>query len=788
MDRMDKFFKSVCVALTFLILFSSLSVLGLVARNGLKVIDIDLFNCREIVSMINNMEMNMTSVVYVQDKSGKWNEYCRLHGEENRIWVSKDKIPENLKKAFVAIEDQNFYNHAGVDWKRTGAAFLDWLPNINFLKGEQGGSTLTQQLIKNVTSDNDRDASRKFREIIRALTIEKSLSKDTIMEAYLNTISLGNGICGVQVAANYYFNKDVSKLSLAECACLAAITKNPSAYNPIAHLKDNEDRLHLVLNYMYQQDLISYDDYVEAYDTKIKIDNTQKNTFEQPVYNYFIDALIDNVIDDLSKNYKCSRKVASTMLYNGGYKIYATMDQDIQNTMESVYKNTSRYFSQKRNGENVQSSMTIMDYEGHVVGVVGGVGEKTVNRALNRAINSPRQPGSTMKPIGVYAPAIDNGTIYYSSIVEDKPLERYYADGNPGPKEWYGSYIGNMTVQMAIEKSANTIPCHILKEMGVETSYKFLTEKLGLKHLTENDKNLAALALGGCSYGITSQESAAAYAVFGNGGKYYSPKTYYRVEKANGEIVLKDGENIQAINPETSTIMNKLLQNVVYGSNGTGGGIRSYSSMKAYAKTGTSSESNDLWMVAGTPYYVGSVWYGFDNNGTVYNPGAAARVWCDIMRSVHKNLETKEFDKLTEIEPIEYCKYSGKLRGKNCYSSVQGYFVSTHIPDICDGKHIWSLNDFSATSDEEDFDYSDLADSPSNASSTNSSVNTASDTSSNSGTTSTSETDSSTSAETSQTESTTSQNDTSSASQPGEGTEQPPDISEETSPQPQSSP
>ena len=479
--------------------------------------------------------MNMTSVIYVQNEDGAWKEYQRLHGDENRIWVSIDKIPKNLINAFIAVEDQRFMQHTGVDWRRTSAAFLNWLPNVNILSGNQGGSTLTQQLIKNITSDDDQNASRKFREIIRALTIEKILNKNTILEAYLNTISLGNGICGVQVASNYYFNKDVSKLTLEECACLAAITKNPSAYNPISFPEKNTERRRLVLDLMYEQDYITYEEYLDTYDLEIEIDNTQKKKFEVEINNYFVDALIEDIINDLSEKYNCSTDTASSMLYNGGYKIYATLDTKIQETMENVYSNVQRYFSQKREGENVQSSMTIIDYSGHIVGIVGGAGEKTVNRGLNRATSAPRQPGSTMKPIGVYAPALDNGTIYYSTVVDDKPLEKYYKDGKPGPQEWYGYYAGNMSVAKAIERSANTIPCHILNDLGVNTSFDFLTKNLGLKHLVEEDKNIAALALGGCSYGITTKESAAAYAVFGNGGRYFTPKTYYKVEKTNGE-------------------------------------------------------------------------------------------------------------------------------------------------------------------------------------------------------------------------------------------------------------
>lgn len=700
----ENLFKYTCVVLCLIIVLSSFIMVFAIPKSGSGP-DLDFFSCNDIVNNIKNMEMNMTSVIYVKDSNGEWQEYQRIHGNENRIWVGMDKIPQKLIDAFIAIEDQRYYTHGGVDWKRTAAAFINWLPSVNILSGNQGGSTITQQLIKNITSDNDQNASRKFREIARALVINKMLSKDTILEAYLNTISLGNGICGVQVAANYYFNKDVSELSLVECAAIAGITKNPSAYNPIAHPEANETRRRVVLDQMYMQGKITLDEYNDAYYTGLALDSTQQKNFEIQINNYFVDALIEDVIKDLSEKYDCSVDTASSMLYNGGYKIYATMDQSIQSKMEKVYKNVSKYFpqkSKKESGAHVESAMTIMDYEGHIVGIVGGTGTKTVNRCLNRAMDSPRQPGSTMKPLGVYAPAIDKGYASYSSVVEDKPLESYYPDGKKGPQEWYGYYAGTMTLRKALERSANTIPCHILKDMGIDTSYEFLTQRLHLNHLTEVDKNLASLALGGCQYGITTTESAAAYAIFGNGGLYYEPTTYYKVENSAKETILTCDVNGQpAIQSATATIMNKLLQNVVYGSQGTGRGIASYSKMKVYAKTGTSSESNDLWMVAGTPYYVGSVWYGFDKLEKISNQSAAATVWKTVMTEVHKDLEFKEFVESEEVIEEKFCKNTGLLAGDKCTSTETGYCVPGVNYETCNGKHTsWSTKEPESSSSE----------------------------------------------------------------------------------------
>lgn len=645
---MEKMFKNLTVWLSLLLALSLvLTVFCLPFAKNAKS-KIDPFGANAIAENIKNMEMSMTSVVYVKNTKGEWEEYHRIHGAENRLWVSIDKIPKNLINAFIAIEDETFYKHSGINWKRTLGAVGNLL--FKFDDTEFGGSTITQQLIKNVTMDNDKSAMRKIREIIRAMIIEKKLSKTQILEAYLNTIALGNGICGVQVAANYYFNKDVSELDLSECVTIAAITKNPSRYNPISGMDANKERRQLVLKKMLEWNYITPTEMLDVYDVKINLDDTQKEKNETEINNYFIDTLIEQVINDLTKEYNCSESIASTMLYNGGYKIYSTVDPKIQETMEKVYQNVDRYFYLK--GENLQgekvhsqSAMTIMDYTGHIVGIVGGAGEKTVNRGLNRAYNVPRQPGSTMKPLGVYALAIEEDLIHYSSKVVDKPLPHYTKDGKPGPKEWYGYYKGTITVDYAIRKSANTIPVILLQELGIDKSFDFLTNKLGMKHLNEVDKNLSSLALGGCTYGITPTESAAAYAIFGNQGKFYEPTTYYKIERINGEVVLeyKDSGK-QVISPATATIMNHLLQGVVYGSEGTGGGIASFKSgMKAYAKTGTSSESNDLWMVAGTPYYVGSVWYGFDKQQTVHSTSAAATIWRDVMKGIHKNLENKDF-------------------------------------------------------------------------------------------------------------------------------------------------
>ena len=622
--------------------------------NGANYDGFDLFSSRKIAENIRNLELNMTTVIYAQNSKGEWEEYKRVHGDENRIWISLNKIPKKLQNAFIAIEDEDFEKHHGVDWQRTIMAVANQV--LKFSEVDFGASTITQQLVKNITSDKAKVYKRKVREICRALLIEDELSKDEILEAYLNTIALGNGINGVQVAANYYFNKEVKDLTLAECAAIAAITKNPSRYNPVTNMEENTARRRVVIKKMYDLGYISYEECQKAYYEEIKLDFSQKETLDSEINDYFVDTLIEDVIDDLAVKYNCDKEIASQMFYNGGFKIYSTVNPSIQNIMEETYSKESRYFYEMRKndeGENerVQSAMTIMDYSGHIVGIVGGAGEKTVNRGLNRAYNVPRQPGSTMKPLGVYSLVIENDIAGYTTTVLDEPVKHYYPDGKSGPREWFGNYMGKVPLNYALRHSMNAVPVRLLEKVGIEESYKFLTKNLNFKHLVEQDKNASSLALGGCTYGITPTESAAAFAIFGNGGMYYEPTTYYKIVDINGKTILEQNKKgKRAIGEDTATIMNHLLREVVYKEGGTGRTVAGFNyKMKAYAKTGTSSDTKDSWLVAGTPYYVGSVWYGFDHNQRVYNTSAAKSIWRDIMREIHKDLEVKEFENSEDV-------------------------------------------------------------------------------------------------------------------------------------------
>ena len=398
-----------------------------------------------------------------------------------------------------------------------------------------------------------------------------------------------------------------------------------------------------------------------------------------------MDALIAQVTNDLADKYGWDDAHAAENFYSGGYKIYATVDPAIQSTVDEVFSNSEAYGIKGKDGNQLQGAFTIMDYNGRVLGLAGGIGEKTVNLGLsgfNRATDAIRQPGSTMKPIAAYAPAIEEGIVNYSSIVNDTAAKY----NGWTPKNWYNSYWGNVTVQYALERSINTIPVYLVNKLTPQVSYDFLTQKLGITTLNENDIDLSPLGMGGTNGGITTIESAAAYAIFGNGGLYHEPTLYYAVYNQHNDVVLsnEEVESVVAISEDTATVMNKLLQNVVYGSNGTGRGAAGYiPNMKIYAKTGTSNNSNDLWFVGGSPYYVASCWCGYDTQQTIPDSAIAQKMWGAVMSKIHSGLEAKSFDESSYAVERYYCTSSGLLATDACPSKAVGWYKKSNVPGVC---------------------------------------------------------------------------------------------------------
>lgn len=642
---------------------------------------------------LDNLELNFTTTIYAREaNSTEFVEYQRLHGEDNRIWIEDENgnIPENLKLAFIAVEDKTFREHKGVNWKRTFSAFMNLF--FKFYSSNQGGSTITQQLVKNLTMDNEsgglEGANRKIREIMRARELEEHYSKDTILECYLNTIAMGGGMYGVEVASNYYFDKSAKDLTLEECAALASIAKAPEDYRPDKQPEANKERRRTVLNLMLEQGLITEKEHKKAYDANLKIAANKENLNEVEINSYFVDLLIEDVVKDLMAKYDYTESEAYNAFYTSGYKVYATVIPKIQDKLDETFT-SSKYKIKNSDGDYLQASMTVMDYKGHVVGMVGGLGEKKKNLAFNRATSAVRQPGSTMKPMSAYAPAIENNIITYSTIVNDK--ETYY--GKWKPNNWYSDkYRGHITIEYALRISANTIPTMLVDQLTTQSSYNFLTQNLGLKHLTKEDINYSPLGMGGTNGGVTTLEEAAAYATFGNGGIYYEPVTYYKVTDQNDNTILtKESKYKVAMSASTSSVMNKLLQNVVYGSEGTGAGMGStVPNMKIFAKTGTSNENSNSWFTGGTPYFVASTWCGFDE----YKPLTSSQaynsklLWREVMSVAHKGLKAKSF-KFTDAVSKKYCTTSGLLATPNCPSTATGWYRNgknpedKYIPPMC---------------------------------------------------------------------------------------------------------
>lgn len=430
-----------------------------------------------------------TSNSYIYDKDG--NEIAVINNGTNRMIVDLNEMSEYLPKAFISIEDERFYSHKGVDIKRTGAAIFTYLTHGG--SSSFGGSTITQQLVKNITDDNKSDYKRKIREMVRAYQVEGWLSKEEILELYLNLIYLGDGAYGVQTAAYTYFDKDVADLTIAECAMIAGITQSPEYYNPHNYPERAKERQEVVLGQMKKLGYITEEQYNEAKAQEMVYKRGQ--AVSSNVLSYFVEAAIDQVASDLEEEKGISEAMAKKMIYGNGLKIYTTMDSNIQSTVDEVFTDMSYFKEEKdvKTGEKVysQAAITIMDHStGEVVALYGGSGEKTINLGLNRATDSFRQPGSCMKPIGVYAPGIESKAITAGTIFSDDPLKI----GDWNIKEWFGAGGGTVTTRRAIEYSMNRPAVLALQKVGIEYSYNFL-QQLGITSLVEKDKNLASLAL-----------------------------------------------------------------------------------------------------------------------------------------------------------------------------------------------------------------------------------------------------------------------------------------------------
>ena len=692
---------------------------------------------------LRDAETKFTTMVYAYDEEGKEIEVQRIASEENRIWVDYEDISPNLIHAVIATEDKRFYEHQGVDWRRT--VFSLGADVLNLSRAGEGGSTVTQQLIKNVTGDDEVSWERKLREIFRALSLEKKYTKTDIMESYLNNIGWGGMNYGVGAASQYYFGKEAKDLDIAEAAILASMIKNPSKRSPYIDLANCKEHQIDTLYYMYEQGYINTDEYEAAQKEQVQfahtvygddfgytdprtlpdvpepVDPDDPNGTEDPEdpdddedvhipyrwndyeisQDWYVDAAIEQVYEDYADLKGISVTSARNEISNGGYKIYINEDMRMQKILEEKYKDpyfALYYYDPEEQDDNklMQSAFIIMDYTGTVLALVGGLGDKPGDNCWNRATMSVRAPGSTMKPISAYSMGIETNKITYSTMVPDKGIQL------PGeallwPINYEGRPSGEelMPVWQAVRLSRNTIAVRVARLVTVPVLFDQLRSNLEISTLVPgDDEQLSPIPLGSLTNGIKLIELTAAYQMFGNGGVYYEPKLYSRVLDNKNNIVLEqDFYGSQAIESDTAWVTNRMLRTVVTSPSGSGR-YANLTNVETVGKTGTSSDEKNLTFVGLTPNYVAGIWLGIDDgtefsdNGPTKKP---ALIWHDVMVDIEDTSQVQKFTPDGSVEERQFCTVTGLLASENCDEKETGYYRKSNIPVLCSGNHEYEL-------------------------------------------------------------------------------------------------
>ena len=749
------------------VLLVSIVILGLFGLSSVLGIMKGIIDSAPDISEIDVTPTGYQTTVYANDET---TEIATLVASgSNRKYVTIDEMPKHLQHAFVAIEDERFYEHNGIDPQGIIRAAFSGLANgFHF---DQGASTITQQLIKNNvlttwTSESSfiEKVQRKIQEQYLALALEKKVqNKDWILENYMNSINLGSNTLGVQAASTRYFGKDVSELTLSESAVIASITQNPTRYNPITRPEDNAKRREKVLKDMLRQDYITQEEYDEALADDVYSRIAEHNlTATSNVNSYYVDALIDNVFDDLiDAGY--SETEAYKLIYQGGLQIFSNQDLQMQaicdeeanntdnypgateysfqlafqikradgtienfsnQTMLSYYKKATgnndysiNYSSEEKcyeaiaayeqemlgNGDTIvegsesinitlepEVALTVIDQStGAVKAIVGGRGEKSGNRTWNRATDTCRQPGSTFKIIGCFAPALDGGGLTLASVQDDAP----FTVGSKTFHNYDNSYRGFTNIRTAITYSINIVTVKTLQQIGADLAYAY-AEDFGITTLTEEDKNLS-LALGGLTKGVTNLELTGAYATIANKGQYLEPKFYSRVLDHDGNVLLDmttTQESRQVITEQNAWLLTDAMKDVMT----SGTGTRAYfgGSMAQAGKSGTTTSNRDALWAGYTPYYTCVVWGGYDDNSKQSGSKTSypKNIWRNVMKRIHEGLEYRDFPMPSGITSATVCKKSGLLgledvcaldpRGSMLYSE---YFSSGSVPSqTCD--------------------------------------------------------------------------------------------------------
>ena len=591
---------------------------------------------------LNDFTLNQSSIIYYQDSNGDYQKLTTVKSSENRIWVDGDQIPQHMKDALVAIEDKRFYTHKGVDWFRTAHAALNMFTGGSTF----GGSTITQQLIKNLTQQDDITVQRKLLEIFQALDLEKNYDKDEILEYYLNAVYFGEGCYGVQTAAQTYFGKDAKDLSVAESAAIVGITNLPTYYDPFYSVENNKERQENVLREMYKQGYLNKSEYEAAKSEELEFVRGENSPDTFNVYSYYEEVVLSDVIGDLAEAKGISRNAASQLVHNAGYEIYACIDKDIQAKVDAIYTDPEQLpKSYSGTKSQLQSAIVIIDQTtGEIKALSGGTGEKTISYGLNRATGTTRPPGSSIKPIAVYGPAVEYGLISPSTMVLDADETHVQlAHTSWYPKNSPNTYDGIITITTALQKSKNTVAAQIMDKLTPSASLEFLRSRLGVTSLIDSDADYAAMALGEPHYGITVREMAQAYTALAHDGVFTYSRTYTMVKDRSGKIILDNQpQTIRAFSQETARTMTYMLNNAA--TYGTGSESR-LSNMPVAGKTGTTTSNRDRWFCGYTPYYTCAVWTGYDTPETMsFSGNPATQIWQKVMSAIHADLPRKEFN------------------------------------------------------------------------------------------------------------------------------------------------
>lgn len=658
--------KKIIIMVIIIVIVILAIMLGISAYNW-KQITIDMF-------------ANKNSVVL--DSDG--NVIAELGSERKKIKVQNEDMPEDLKNAYVSIEDERYYRHHGVDVKRTGSAIINYV--IHMGKSSFGGSTITQQLVKNLTGDNSDSVFRKVKEWWKAYLLECYFSKEEILDMYLNVIYVGPNIYGVGAGSQYYFSKDVQELSLAECAFLAGINNSPNSYNPFDDETNNTEKLTnrtiTVLDKMLELEYITEEEHNTAVSEVNNGLQFRQGTVEASdgIYSYHTDALISEITQDIADKKNITEDFATNYLYLGGLTINSTQNSSIQDETETELNKRQYNIASRESGAPAQAAMVIIDHQtGQVAACVGGLGEKDTARGLNRATQSTRQTGSAIKPLAVLVPGIDNKKFTAATIYSD--VETTF-EGNYAPEN-YNDYLGQITVRRAVESSQNIPFVKMMEEIGIKTSISYLKD-MGITTLTKKDESLS-LALGGLDKGITPLEMAVAYATIANDGVYIEPTFYTEITNQSGKkIVEAKPESHRVFSEQVAYILKEILTQPVKGANGTAT-YCSISGIDVAAKTGTTDENYDRWLCGFTPYYTAATWFGYDQNETIYfnrqNP--AGIIWANVMRNIHSGLANAIFEKPSWIQTETICANSGKIANSGCTNTYEEYFLWGTKPDNC---------------------------------------------------------------------------------------------------------